>query len=178
MNTQLTPQDIQSFVGSLKAAIQHSQLKAVKAVNTYLLELYFVLGAAISVKTKQANWGDKVLEKISKELQKEVKGLRGFSAQNLKKMRLFYEAYPEQLTHCSLWQEFNTENTLEIGSTLSNETPSEIGSTVSNQLKDTFWNISFSNHFSIISKVSEPEARLFYIEQNCAKHKRFYPSHG
>jgi hypothetical protein len=118
---KLTPQDIQPFVSSLKAAIQLSQLKAVKAVNTSLVQLYFVLGAAISVKTKQANWGDKILEKISKELQKELKGLKGFSAQNLKKMRFFYEAYPEQLTHCGLWKEFNTEKTLEIGSTVSNE---------------------------------------------------------
>lgn len=110
-----TQKDLLPFVTTLKTAILHSQLNAVKAVNTELVQLYFVLGAALSAKIKQANWGDKVLENVSKELQKELKGLRGFSAQNLKKMRIFFESYPKQLAYCKLWQEFNANTELEIG---------------------------------------------------------------
>ena len=157
--------DLLPFVSTLKTAILHSQLKAAKAVNTQLVQLYFVLGAALSAKIKQANWGDKVLENVSKELQRELKGLKGFSAQNLKKMRLFYEAYPEQLAQCGLWQEINEEKELNFRSAVSNEIKNEIGSTVSNQFKDSFWSISFSNHFSIIIKTKTRETRQFYIEK-------------
>ena len=158
-----TEKDFLPFVSVLKTAILRSQLKAAKAVNTELVQLYFVLGAALSSKLKQANWGDKVLENVSKELQKELKGLRGFSAQNLKKMRLFYESYPEQLTYCELWQEFNTNSELEIGSTVLNQIENEKGSALSNPLNHSFWNISFSNHFSILSKTKTAEIRQFYI---------------
>lgn len=160
-----TEKDFLPFVTTLKTAILHSQLKAAKAVNTELVQLYFVLGAVLSAKIKQANWGDKVLENVSKELQKELKGLRGFSAQNLKKMRLFYESYPEQLTYCELWQEFNTNSELEIGSTVLNQIENEKGSALSNLFQPAFWGISFSNHFSILSKTKTKETRQFYIAQ-------------
>ena len=37
--------------------------------------------------------GAKVLEQISNDLQKELPGLRGFSASNIKRMRVFYEGW-------------------------------------------------------------------------------------
>jgi len=163
--------EIQSFVGVLKGAIQYSQLKAAKAVNTQLVQLYFVLGAAISAKVKAANWGDKVLESVSKTLQQELRGLKGFSAQNLKKMCLFYEAYPECLSTCPLWLELNDETPFEIGSPVANEigsTPSnqltnQISSPVANQLNEVFWNISFTNHVEIFTNFKESELKAFYI---------------
>jgi hypothetical protein len=125
-----TKSEIQSFVSVLKNTIQHSQFKAAKFVNSHLLQLYFVLGAAISAKTKTANWGDKILDNISKELQQELKWLKGFLAQNLKKMRLIYEAYLDNLNTCPLWLELNDEAPFKIGAPLANE----IGSTPSNEL--------------------------------------------
>lgn len=147
--------------------------------------MYFVLGGAISNKVKQANWGDKALENIALELQKELKGLKGFSHQNLKKMKLFYEAYPFMLPYCALYTNvINNQNpVLEIGSTLSNQFENskgsalmnlfenttssdevEISSTVSNQLQESFWKISFSNHYSIINSTKEFVIRAYYIQ--------------
>ena len=168
--------NIQPFVHALKFTIQHSQLKAAKAVNTELVQLYFVLGAAISKKVEEAKWGDKVLETISAELQKELKGLRGFSAQNLKKMKLFYEAYPEMLGTCPLLKELTHAPHLgnsEMGSPLENELPAVIGSTLSNELNsaigstlsNAFWAISFSNHFAILTAVKKADERSFYINK-------------
>lgn len=153
---------IKSFVTVLKSTIQYSQLKAARLVNTELVQLYFMLGAAISKKVEKAQWGDKVLATISAELQKELKGLKGFSAQNLKKMKLFYEAYPEMLLHCQLFKELSNKSAElhdQIGSTPSNEFNQKIGSTLSNE----FWQISFSNHFTIITGVKNREFRDFYI---------------
>jgi hypothetical protein len=157
-----TQPDITQFIGALKQTILQSQYNAAKLVNTQLVQLYFFLGAAISRKVKQANWGDKVLETISAELQKELKHLRGFSAQNLKKMRIFYEAYPLMLSSCELanqmiqnaeietsviWSALPTK--LETSFRSAVPTKIEIGSALSNQLATDFWSISFSNHFVI-----------------------------
>ncbi|MDD2634798.1 MAG: PDDEXK nuclease domain-containing protein [Bacteroidales bacterium] len=172
--------DIKLFTGVLKTAILHSQYNAAKSVNSELVQLYFLLGAAISKKVKQANWGDKVLETISAELQKELKGLKGFSHQNLKKMKLFYEAYPFMLADCKLANEIiqldnndthiidspvKNQTKQDISSTLSNQTGISISSTVSNQFKSAFWQISFSNHFSITTAEKELDSRVYYIEQ-------------
>lgn len=184
--------EITSFVKALKTAVLQSQYNAAKAVNTEIVQLYFVLGAAISKKVRQARWGDKVLEKISQELQNELKGLKGFSHQNLKKMKLFYEAYPFMLSHCKLYKaltDSTVNSTFEIGSALPNQneinvslvkneisstllnqienTASayevEISSTLLNQLQHSFWKISFSNHYSIINSVKTLTERNFYI---------------
>ncbi len=158
--------NVAHFVVLLKSAILRSQYKAAKVVNTELVQLYYVLGAAISQKIKQANWGDKVLDTISKELKKDLKGLRGFSAQNLKKMRLFYEAYPEMLVICDLWKELLNES-------LDNELPKPLelpnkndGSLLTNKLPKAFWNISFSNHVEIFTRFQNAEDKLYYIK-NC-----------
>lgn len=172
--------DITQFIGALKQTILQSQYNAAKLVNTQLVQLYYFLGAAISQKAKQANWGDKVLETISDELQKELKHLRGFSAQNLKKMRIFYEAYPLMLASCDLARQMiqNADNETSvigsalptkldtsIGSPLANQLGFEIGSALPNQLANDFWSLSFTNHFLIISKLIKLEERLWFIGQ-------------
>lgn len=166
-------QEITSFVKALKTAVLQSQYNAAKAVNTEIVQLYFVLGAAISKKVKHANWGDKVIETISNELQKELKGLKGFSHQNLKKMKLFYEAYPFMLSHCKLFKvltDSTVNSTFEIGSALPNQNEinvslveNEISSALLNQFIESFWSISTTNHFLIVSKVQTPENRNFYV---------------
>lgn len=178
MNENLT--DISKFIGVLKQSILQSQYNAAKLVNTQLVQLYYFLGAAISHKAKQANWGDKVLETISAELQKELKHLKGFSAQNLKKMRMFYEAYPLMISGCELANQILQSNEFEldtIGSAVPNQLGPKIrsslateleieiviGSTVPNQLATDFWSVSFTNHFTIISKLNSMDDRLWFI---------------
>lgn len=159
--------DIIQFVGTLKLAILNSQYKAIKAVNSEMVQLYFVLGAAIAKKVAEANWGDKALENISIELQKELKGLKGFSHQNLKKMKLFYQAYPDMLHACDLISEFSQNKDSElvvISSPVENQLSDETRSPVANELKKVFWSISFTNHLLIINHVKDAEHRIQCIE--------------
>ena len=79
------------FVIELKIDILQSRYNATKLVNKELILLYFGIGKKIKLKTKQLAWGSKVLEQISKELQNELPGLKGFSATNLQRMSLVYE---------------------------------------------------------------------------------------
>ncbi|OHX66717.1 DUF1016 N-terminal domain-containing protein [Flammeovirga pacifica] len=64
-----------------------------------------------------------MLEKVSKQLQQELLGLRGFSGSNLKKMRLFFKT----------WAMSN-----EISSTMSNQLDLdfEISSSLTTELRD------------------------------------------
>lgn len=119
-----------------------------------------------------------MLETISAELQKELKHLKGFSAENLKKMRRFYDAYPTMLPLYPLAEQIlllPEKETNIIWSTVSTELAETFWSTVSTKIEEDqlpvqgrtseiFWNVSFSNHISIINKLSSPEDRVWFIQ--------------
>lgn len=85
-------------IKQLKSAILSSRYRAAVLANKEMLGLYFGVGTLISEKTKKEKWGAKVLEQISSDLQKELPGLRGFSASNIKRMRMFYEGWVSYFT--------------------------------------------------------------------------------
>ena len=82
----------------IKAAILQSQQRALKAINQEQLALYYGIGRYVSANTRKKNWGKGALAAISEQLRKELPGLKGFSATNLKNMRIFYEAW------CSMFE--------------------------------------------------------------------------
>ena len=150
------------FIQSIKTQIVQSRYAAARLANREQLLLYFRTGKMISDKIKAQKWGAKVLDQISTDLQKELPGLKGFSPGNLKKIRIFAEAYSPYVT---------------IGSTSSNQIESaeagqafSISSTLSNLIESKFFyhafsSISFSHHFTIITKIKSWESRIFYIER-------------
>jgi predicted nuclease of restriction endonuclease-like (RecB) superfamily len=58
-----------------------------------LVELYWQVGAYISHKLEQAEWGDGVVQQLADYLAGTQPGLRGFTRRNLFRMRKFYETY-------------------------------------------------------------------------------------
>jgi predicted nuclease of restriction endonuclease-like (RecB) superfamily len=73
--------------------IAASREKALQAVNTALIGLYWEVGGIISRKIAAAEWGDAVVNRLAASLAKTEPGLRGFTRRNLFRMRQFYDAY-------------------------------------------------------------------------------------
>lgn len=73
--------------------IATSREKALQAVNTTLIELYWKVGETISRKIEAAEWGDGVVDSLAEFIARTEPGLRGFTRRNLFRMRQFYEAY-------------------------------------------------------------------------------------
>ena len=80
---------IANAVKTIKSAILRSQSQVALDGNRIQLSLYFGIGKYISENTRNHFWGTGAIDRISSQLQKEMPGLRGFSATNLKNMRLF-----------------------------------------------------------------------------------------
>jgi predicted nuclease of restriction endonuclease-like (RecB) superfamily len=95
----LQDQSYKQWLTELKGKIRSSQIKAAIAVNTELILFYWELGNMLSVKLAQSNWGDKVLENVSKDLQEEFPEMKGFSVSNLKTCKLFFEYFSSQLAN-------------------------------------------------------------------------------
>ena len=84
-------------ITDIKNAVLQSRYKAASLANRELLLLYFSIGEYISENTRNKHWGKGAIEIISDRLQQELPGLRGFSATNLKNMRIFFEEWKDYI---------------------------------------------------------------------------------
>lgn len=73
--------------------IGNARKRAYQAVNTTLIDLYWQVGAYISVKDETAEWGDGVVKQLAAHIARSQPGLKGFTLSNLFRMRQFYETY-------------------------------------------------------------------------------------
>ena len=81
------------FLREIKSRVISARIKAVKSVNKELIQLYWDIGKKIAQKQEKYRWGAAVVEKLSRDLRKDLKTTHGFSAQNLWYMRQFYLEY-------------------------------------------------------------------------------------
>jgi predicted nuclease of restriction endonuclease-like (RecB) superfamily len=73
--------------------IDSARTRAMTAVNTTLIELYWSIGEFISRKIESAAWGEGVVNQLAGYIAETQPGLRGFTRSNLLRMRQFYETY-------------------------------------------------------------------------------------
>lgn len=85
--------DIETSFAEVALMIQNAKRNATRLVNTQLVELYWQVGAYISQKLEQTEWGDGVVQQLTDYLARTQPGLRGFTRRNLFRMRKFYETY-------------------------------------------------------------------------------------
>lgn len=85
--------EYKNWISELKLKVRSAQIKAAIAVNRELILFYWDLGCMLSDKIKKSQWGDKVLENVSKDLKEEFPEMKGFSKTNLKYIKGFYEYF-------------------------------------------------------------------------------------
>ncbi|MCL2328538.1 MAG: PDDEXK nuclease domain-containing protein [Bacteroidetes bacterium] len=179
-------------IKAIKQAILKSRYRAAAAVNREMLSLYFGIGEYISKNSRDGFWGTNAIENISEQLQKELPGLRGFSASNMKRMRQFFEAWEDVFVNRSLpMSEIRQLTTGELENDELNRplTAGEIRPPLVGDLQmadnqavinrpltvgdlevadlQYFLQLGFSLHCVIIEQTNSLEERLFYIRK-CA----------
>jgi predicted nuclease of restriction endonuclease-like (RecB) superfamily len=90
------PQGYLEWLVALKGRIQSAQARATLAVNRELLALYWQIGRDILERQATQGWGAKVIEWLARDLSKAFPEMKGFSSRNLKYMRAFAEAWPDE----------------------------------------------------------------------------------
>jgi len=102
--------------------IQKSRQKALHAVNTELIDLYWQVGEYLSRKVNDAGWGQAVVRQLAHHIQKIEPNSKGFSAQNLWRMKQFYETYAADEKLSALLRELPwTHNMLILSKSISDE---------------------------------------------------------
>lgn len=166
----------------IKTAILQGQYEALKDENRIQLAVYFCIGKYVCENSRSGKWGTGALTTISNRLRKILPGLRGFSAENLKKMRLFYEAW----TMLDNTSSVSDENNSVIAITeLSNASESVIENTEMQEIDiyhtmiipntldfpaAEFLAVPFTHHSRILSKAKTIEERYYYIRRCAQEH--------
>ena len=93
MNEITKHTEYHNWLSDLKQQIKVGQIKAALAVNSQMILLYLDLGRQIVEKQESAQWGSGFIEQLSKDLREEFPEMKGFSYNNLLRMRNFYKFY-------------------------------------------------------------------------------------
>ena len=90
------PPGYADLLADLKARVRAAQVRAALAVNRELVLLSWQIGHSILERQEREGWGAKIIDRLSQDLRREFSGVRGFSSRNLKYMRAFAEAWPDE----------------------------------------------------------------------------------
>ena len=166
----------------IKAAILRSQYTAARSVNEEQLKLYFGIGKYISLNSRKGFWGKGAIDTISDRLQKELPGLRGFSARSLRYMRTFYEEWSMlDATHVVDGLPVLADASAEMGDGDSNSAIAIAKSPDNGNLavaiakiadfpRNEFLSIGFTRHILVLEKIKVLAERFYYIRR-CAEQK-------
>ncbi len=90
------PISYEALLETLKERIRGAQIQAALAVNRDLIMLYWQIGREILHRQEAEGWGAKVIDQLSLDLRRTFPTMKGFSARNLKYMRAFAAAWPDE----------------------------------------------------------------------------------
>ena len=142
------------FLNSIKDRIVSAHITAARSVNSELISLYWDIGRGIVEKRKELGWGESVVEKLSKDLQKDLPGITGFSARNLWDMKRFFESYSSP--------EFLRQAVAELGKKeIRRQAVAKLSAEFMQQL---VIKIPWGHHLFILNKTTDPIERLYYMQ--------------
>ncbi|WP_288241336.1 PDDEXK nuclease domain-containing protein [uncultured Bacteroides sp.] len=81
------------FLNEITLRIRSAQYEALKAVNKEMIALYWEIGKRITEQQAISGWGKSVVETLSRDIQKEFPGIKGFGVSNMWDMARFYAEY-------------------------------------------------------------------------------------
>ncbi len=85
-----------TLLSELKERIRSARLKAAVAVNGELILLCWGIGREILARQNIEGWGTRVIDRLEIDLRRDFPEMTGLSPRNLKYMRAFAEAFPDE----------------------------------------------------------------------------------
>jgi hypothetical protein len=70
--------------------IKQARYNSIKSVNKELVELYWRIGEHVSKKISNSEWGKGIIQKLANYINASVPDAKGFSGQNIWRMKQFY----------------------------------------------------------------------------------------
>src|SRR5258706_10485994 len=109
-----SPVSLDSAFEEVVHLVEAARQRATRAVNVELIELYWQIGAVISRRIEDDGWGKGTVQQLSDHLRRTQPGMRGFSPQNLWRMRQFFDTYRGAPNLSTLLRELSWTANLQI----------------------------------------------------------------
>ena len=106
--------ELQKQFTEITSLIASAKSRAYQAVNKELVTLYWYVGEYVSKQVLSKAWGKSVVQELADYIQKYEPNIKGFSAQNIWRMKQFYETYAENTKLSPLVRELTWTNNLII----------------------------------------------------------------
>lgn len=156
------------LIADIKQRIQSAQTRAVLAVNSELVRLYWDIGRIIDQRQKRDGWGSAVIPRLAQELKNEMPALKGFSERNIKMMLAFYREYAElepilpQAVAKVIEDGKEPQPVAQLAGLAIVQPPvAQLPSTL-------LWGTPWAHHVILMQKVKDLATRRWYMEQTLA----------
>lgn len=117
--------------------IETRRSNAYKKVNEELISLYWDFGKYISEKVNDANWGDRIVDRLVEFMKREYPTMKGFTRRGIYRMKQFYETYKDNEIVSPLVTQISWTNNLMI-----------LSSTSSMEEKEFYIRMCIKNNYS------------------------------
>jgi predicted nuclease of restriction endonuclease-like (RecB) superfamily len=159
-----------NFFAEVKTQINSSQAKAALSVNTSLIAMYWNIGEMIANNQALFEGRNNYIEQLAKDLKEEFPGIKGFSTRNLFYIRRFYQFFADFSVQQAA--ALNPENETKVQQAVrllkkggnSVQQPVALNEDLS-KIQELLAQIPWGHHILILTKVKEPEAAIFYLNQ-------------
>ena len=114
MNQNSTPITTHTAFNDVLNLIESAKQRAYRAANTELIDLYWAIGQYVSQKINTEGWGKNTVQLLANYIQLHQPSLRGFSAQNIWRMRQLFEVDQHDIKLSALLRELPWTHNLTI----------------------------------------------------------------
>lgn len=157
---------------------------AISKLNAEALQTYWEVGAYISERLKNAQWGDHVVSELADYLKRHNPKRRGYSKRNLYNMVTFYDSYNstefqnvvEQLRLSTFVQSQTAQilahpiKQMQSVQNAQNEIVQSRTAQLENYVPPILCLTTFTHHVEIINRCDDYEGRIFYILYTAHQH--------
>lgn len=84
-----------AFFKAIIQTINSTKYEAYRLLNKYHISQNFEIGKLIVLNQEKNNWGKSIVDTLFKDINKIIDGAKGYSPQNLWRMRQFYLEYKD-----------------------------------------------------------------------------------
>ena len=144
--------DYRQFIEELKARVISARISAARAITHEAVLLYWDIGCGIVEKQKKHGWGDSVVEIVAADLQRAFPGAKGFSPQNVWRMKQIYLLHTQGEFLSQVVREMEKEG---------KRAPT--GENLSQVVREMVSAVPWGHHANALLRVSVPAARLWYL---------------
>ncbi len=154
--------------------IQTTRYRALSAVNSELVNLYWQVGQTISTRLEKATWGDGMVAELAEYIKRNYPEIKGFDKNNIYRMCRFYDAYKDLSIVAPVVRQIQKSDNeaVTIVAPLEPQLPEPTSGV--NDLSDiretVLAQISWSHHLIIMGRCKTPEEKEFYIRLCIREH--------